>query len=259
MPTRVTLVNHDKDANKSDRNIALAPVRRYLAVLIGLIAAVTCTFGNLAAYGQTNIKRLMAYSTIAHAGYIMMPVAAGVALSGVDTKAAAQAYSAIPFYVGLYLFMNLGVFSIIAFMRNAMRSEEIDDYRGLIRVAPGVVVCFTLILFSLVGLPPLAGFSAKYVAFAALVSAMSAPGYGGLMLTLLVVGGINTAISLFYYLRVVKTMTIEPESDRRPAVGFSLVSLGGAFVALVTLPVLILGIFWDQFYHWITSGATNLL
>lgn len=264
-PAQVTLVNHQQPAATADqsvgsnRNAALAPVRRYMALLIGLIAAVTCTFGNLAAYGQTNIKRLMAYSTIAHAGYIMMPVAAGVALSGVDTAAAARAYAAIPFYVGLYLFMNLGVFSIIAFMRNAMRSEEIEDYRGLIRVAPGVVVCFTIILFSLVGLPPLAGFSAKYVAFAALVSAMSAPGYGGLMLALLVIGGINTAISLFYYIRVVKTMTIEPESDRRPAVGFSLVSLGGAFVALVTLPVLVLGIFWDQFYHWIASGATNLL
>src|SRR5262249_25585678 len=160
-------------------------------------------------------------------------------------------------YVGLYLFMNLGAFAIIAFLRNAMRSEEIDHYRGLMRVAPGVVVCFALILFSLVGLPPLAGFSAKYVAFASLVSALSAAGYGGLMLALLVVGGLNTAISLFYYLRVVKAMTIEPESDTRPAVGFSLVSARGAFVALVTLPVIVLGLFWDQFYAWLTSGASN--
>ncbi|MCC7084122.1 MAG: NADH-quinone oxidoreductase subunit N [Pirellulales bacterium] len=243
----------------ADRSRALEPVRRYLALLIAVIAAVTCTFGNLAAYGQTNIKRLMAYSTIAHAGYMMMPVAAGVALSGSDTAAAAHAFAAIPFYVGLYLFMNLGAFAIIAFLRNAMRSEEIDHYGGLMRVAPGVVVCFAVILFSLVGLPPLAGFSAKYVAFAALVSAMSAPGYSGLMLALLVIGGLNTAVSLFYYLRVVKAMTIDPESDTRPAVGFSLVSVRGAFVALVTLPVLILGLFWNQFYAWLTSGAANLL
>jgi NADH-quinone oxidoreductase subunit N len=258
-PRITTLAFAEKDASKPSRLEALAPVRRYMALLIAFIAAITCTFGNMAAYGQTNIKRLMAYSTIAHAGYIMMPVAAGVALSGVDTKAAETAFSAIPFYVGLYLFMNLGAFAIIAFLRNSMRSEEIDHYRGLMRVAPGVVVCFSLILFSLVGLPPLAGFSAKYVAFAALVSAMSAPGYSGLMLALLVIGGVNTAISLFYYLRVVKAMTIDPESDKRPAVGFSLVSPRGAFVALVTLPVLILGIFWDQFYAWLTSGATNLL
>jgi NADH-quinone oxidoreductase subunit N len=248
-----------KSNSTADRKAALEPVRRYLALLIAVIAAVTCTFGNLAAYGQTNIKRLMAYSTIAHAGYIMMPVAAGIALSGTNTEAARNAFTAIPFYVGLYLFMNLGAFAIIAFLRNAMRSEEIDHYRGLIRVAPGVVVCFALILFSLVGLPPLAGFSAKYVAFAALVSAMSAPGYSGLMLALLIVGGLNTAISLFYYLRVVRAMTIEPESDTRPAVGFSLVSARGAFVAVVTLPVIVLGLFWDQFYAWLTSGASNLL
>ncbi len=261
MPPRITTVSTQQVTfnNTSARNKALEPVRRYLALLIGVIAAVTCTFGNLAAYGQTNIKRLMAYSTIAHAGYIMMPVAAGVALAGSDSRSAEIAFSAIPFYVGLYLFMNLGAFAIIAFLRNAMRSEEIDHYRGLVYVAPGVVVCFTLILFSLVGLPPLAGFSAKYAAFAALVSAMSAPGYSGLMLALLVIGGLNTALSLFYYLRVVKTMTIDKESDTRPAVGFSLVSARGAFVALVTLPVLILGIFWDQFYAWLSSGATNLL
>lgn len=237
----------------------LAPVRRYITLLVALIAAVTCTFGNLAAYGQTNIKRLMAYSTIAHAGYIMMPVAAAVALSGSNPTAARYAYCAVPFYVGLYLFMNLGAFAIIAFLRNTTRSEEIADWAGLVRLSPGVVVCLAVVMFSLVGMPPLAGFSAKYVAFASLVKGMEAPGYRGLMITLLVVGGLNTALSLFYYLRVVKTMAIDPEPAHRPTTGFSLVSLPGAFVVAVTLPILILGIFWDQFYTWLTTGATNLL
>ncbi len=116
-------------------------MRRYIALLVALIAAVTCTFGNLAAYGQTNIKRLMAYSTIAHAGYIMMPIAAAVALSGSNPAAARYAYCAVPFYVGLYLFMNLGAFAIIAFLRNTTRSEEIADWAGLVRLSPGVVVC----------------------------------------------------------------------------------------------------------------------
>jgi NADH-quinone oxidoreductase subunit N len=242
----------------ADKTAALAPIRSFMALLVALLAAVTCTFGNLAAYGQTNIKRLMAYSTIAHAGYIMMPVAAAIALSGSDPTAAKTAFAAVPFYVGLYLFMNLGAFSIIAFLRNAMRSEEIADYSGLVRVAPGVVVCFVAILFSLVGLPPLAGFAAKYVAFAQLVKAMEVPQFRGMMLTLLVVGGLNTALSLLYYVRVAKTMTIDPEPAHRPAVGFSLVSLPGAFVALVTAPVLVLGVFWDQFYSWLTTGAANL-
>jgi NADH-quinone oxidoreductase subunit N len=243
----------------TERWAALAPVRRYVTLLIALIAAVTCTFGNLAAYGQTNIKRLMAYSTIAHAGYIMMPVAAAVALSGTNAEFAQRAYAAVPFYIGLYLFMNLGAFAIVAFLRNAARSEEIEAFSGLVRVSPGVVVALAIILFSLVGLPPLAGFAAKYVAFASLVQGMEAPGYRGVMLTLLVVGGLNTALSLFYYLRVIKTMSIDPEPPHRPAVGFSLVSLRGAFVVAVTLPVVVLGVFWDQFYTWLASGADNFL
>jgi NADH-quinone oxidoreductase subunit N len=238
----------------------LAPVRSFIVLLVSLISAVTCTFGNLAAYGQTNIKRLMAYSTIAHAGYIMMPVAAAVALSGTSTVAAEAAYAAVPFYIGLYLFMNLGAFAIVAFLRNATGSEEIADFGGLVRTSPGVVVCLGVIFFSLVGLPPLAGFAAKYVAFASVVRAMTqVPAFRSVMLTLLVVGGLNTALSLFYYLRVIKTMAIDPEPVDRPAKGFSLVSLPGAYIVLVTLPVLVLGIFWDQFYTWLWSGATNLM
>ena len=78
-----------------------------MAVLVAFIAAITCTFGNLAAYGQTNIKRLLAYSTIAHAGYMMMPVAAGLMLAGKNPAAAEGAFAAVPFYIGMYLFMNL--------------------------------------------------------------------------------------------------------------------------------------------------------
>src|SRR4029077_12636359 len=100
------------------------------------VAIVTCTFGNLAAYGQRNIKRMLAYSTIAHAGFMMMPVAAAVALSGHDVAGARTAVSAVLFYATIYLFMNLGAFAIVAFLRNAMRSEEIKDYAGLIGRSP---------------------------------------------------------------------------------------------------------------------------
>jgi NADH-quinone oxidoreductase subunit N len=246
-------------AEQSIDKDALAPVRNFVALVIALFAVMTCTFGNLAAYGQTNLKRLMAYSTIAHAGYIMMPVAAAVALSGTNKAASEAAFAAVPFYMGLYLFMNLGAFAIIAFLRNVTFSEEIDDYRGLVRVSPGVVVCLAVILFSLVGMPPLAGFAAKYVAFASLVQAMEVPQFRNVMLAVLVIGGLNTALSLFYYLRVVKTMAIDPEPAGRPAQGFSLLSLRGAFVVAITLPVLVLGIFWDQFFTWLKDGAGSLL
>ena len=141
---------------------------------MALLAAVTCTFGNLAAYGQTNMKRLLAYSTIAHAGYMMMPVAAAVAWSGTDPADGPMRPSpSLVVYIGIYLFMNLAAFAIVAFLRNAIGSEEIADYAGLVRRSPGLTVCMAIVLFSLVGLPPLAGFPAKLTIFYALVAGQS--------------------------------------------------------------------------------------
>jgi NADH-quinone oxidoreductase subunit N len=237
---------------------ALSPVRDFMLLLVAVVSAITCTFGNLAAYGQTNIKRLLAYSTIAHAGYMMMPVAAALALSSQNTAAAQNAFAAIPFYVGIYLFMNLGAFAIVAFLRNKLHSEQIDAYAGLVRRSPGLVVCFSIILFSLVGLPPLAGFSGKYVIFASLVDAMNVPQARLTMIALLVIGGINTAISLFYYIRVVKVMTLDEESETATTEGYSLASISGAFVTLVTLPVLVLGVFWDELYVLATNATSHL-
>ena len=102
--------------------------------------------------------------------------------------------------------MNLGAFAIIAFVRNAIGSEEIRDYAGMIRLAPLTAVCLTLIMFSLVGLPPLAGFIGKFRIFQSLVEAG-----GPLMMFLFVAAGLNTAISLVYYLRVAKTVCMDPE------------------------------------------------
>ncbi|MDX1948648.1 MAG: NADH-quinone oxidoreductase subunit N [Pirellulaceae bacterium] len=242
---------------------ALAPIRSFIAKLIALLAIVTCTFGNLAAYGQTNIKRLFAYSTIAHAGYMMMPVAAAVALAGIDQVGASQAIAALAIYIAVYLFMNLAAFAVVAFLRNALRTEEIADYSGLIRRSPLTVVCFSLILFSLIGLPPLSGFIGKFAIFASLVSAwrgVEAAGEPGFyLLLLLIIGGLNTAISLFYYLRVVKVMTIDDEPDQRPAGTFSDVSLAGAFLWMITVPTALLIVAWDWLSQMATVAAMNLL
>lgn len=229
----------------------LAAARKFAAGLVALLAAVTCTFGNLAAYGQTNIKRLLAYSTIAHAGYMMMPIAAAITLSGSDPAASRDAIGWLCFYVGTYVFMNLGAFAIVAFLRNELRSEEIADYAGLIKRSPGIVICFSIILISLIGLPPLAGFSAKLLAFAALTQAE--------MWTLLFIGCLNSAISLFYYIRVVKAMTIDPEPADRLPTNFSMVSAAGVFTVLVTIPVVVLGVWWDALNVWAQAAARNLL
>ncbi len=228
---------------------ALAPVRDFLWRVLAFLAIITCTFGNLAAYGQTNIKRLLAYSTIAQAGYMIMPVPAALVLAGSDPEGANTAMAAMAFYAGVYMFMNLGAFAVVAFLRNALHSEEIADYAGLIRRAPIVTVCFAVILISLIGLPPFVGFMGKLLIFSSLVQAK--------LWTLLVVAGLNTAISLYYYLRVIKIMTIDPEPESRVPVNLSFIP--GTYVVAITLPLLVLGLWlWDNLNEVSLTAASQL-
>lgn len=253
----------DKPLDRDTAMQNLAPVRSFIGKLVALLAALSCTFGNLAAYGQTNIKRLFAYSTIAHAGYMMMGVAALMVTVGIDRLEASRAIAGISIYIFIYLFMNLGAFAIIAFWRNSLRTEEIADYAGLLRVFPGTVICFAAILFSLIGLPPLAGFIGKLTVFAPLANGYKLSAAAGqpafFLLVLLVIGSVNTAISLFYYLRLIKVMTIDPEpKDRRPA-DMSQVMVRGLYVGLITLPLLTLIFSWNWLYEWTMSAASKLL
>lgn len=241
----------EDSAPEASADQPLTPVRRFFVVLVAIVAVVTCTFGNLAAYGQTNIKRMLAYSTIAHAGYMMMAVAAAIAIVGQDAEQSKFAVSALLLYMAFYLFMNLGAFAIIAFLRNAMQSEEIKDYAGLVRSVPVTAIMFTAVLVSLIGLPPLAGFWPKLRVLQSLYEAG-----GTLMIVLLVVAGLNTAISLVYYLRVVKTMCIDEEPDSRGPV--TLGFLDSAYVLVVTIPVMLLGIFPDLIAKWTGVVATQL-
>lgn len=241
----------------------LAPARSFMGLLVTFISIITCTFGNLAAYGQTNIKRLLAYSTIAHAGYMMMAIPALLVLVAYQPLKAQSAVSALAIYIAVYLFMNLTAFAIVAFLRNAMRSEQIADYAGLIRSCPLTVICLALTLFSLVGLPPLAGFIGKFAIFASLVDGYRLSAAAGApanhLIVLLFVGGINTAISLFYYLRVVKLMTMDEEpADRRPF-SYSEISLQSVFVCLVTAPTLLLILNWEVLSRWATAAAKYLV
>lgn len=221
----------------------LTPVRTYLATLIAVVAAVTCTFGNLAAYGQSNIKRMLAYSTIAHAGYMMMPVAAMALLTGQSASAADQAVASLLIYIGVYLFMNLSAFAIVAFLKQAMGSEEIHDYAGLVREAPLLTILMVLTLASLLGIPPLAGFLGKFAAFAVLAEAGTP-----MTIALLVSAGLNTVISLVYYWRVVRVMCLMPEPITRGPL--QLTAWPTAYAVLVTLPLLLIFLF--------PSGLTNL-
>lgn len=229
---------------------AQSPVQVYLCGLLVLVAAVTCTLGNLAAYGQTNMKRLLAYSTIAHAGYMIMPVAAAVWMATTNPVEAGDAIAALAFYIAVYLFMNLAAFAAVAFLRNRLGSEEINDYAGLVYRSPGFVICFALVLFSLVGMPPLAGFAAKFTIFKSLV--------GARLLLLLAIGVLNTVLSLFYYLRVVRVMMMSPEPEGRVA-RMPLGSLSGLYYLALTAPIVVLGLWWNGLFQWAASASTPLL
>jgi NADH-quinone oxidoreductase subunit N len=229
----------------------LSPVRTFFVTVVALTGIVSCTFGNLAAYGQKNIKRMLAYSTIAHAGFMMMPAAAAMALVGRNVDAAAEAVSALLLYATFYLFMNLGAFAIIAFLRNVMQSEEIKDYAGLIGRSPMMAVAMTLILVSLIGLPPLAGFWPKLRVLQSLYEAG-----GPLLAFVMVAAAINTAISLVYYLRVAKTMCIDsPPDTSRP---FQLGFFSTTYVMAITLPIVVFGLVPDRVAQWTQQAAAGL-
>ncbi|MDB5392213.1 MAG: nuoN 2, partial [Planctomycetaceae bacterium] len=242
----------------------LSPVFFYLGLGLGVIAAVTVTFGNLAAYSQTNIKRMLAYSTIAHAGYMLMAVSAMmVSLNAVhrvpDPDArwalAISAVEGLLFYLWVYMFMNLGAFGIVAVIRNESFSEEIKDYSGLWTKSPVLAVSMAFCLFSLVGLPPFGGFFGKLMIFSSLLQAGS---IHWAMYAILVIGGLNTAVSLFYYVQVLRVMFIETvKPDARP-VKVEFGSSTGLFVFGLAALVLLTGMFPDPLQRVAHSVATTL-
>ncbi len=218
-------------------------VSEYLLPTLAVFAAVTATFGNLAAYLQTNLKRLLAYSTIAHAGYMMMGLAT-------LTKVGAHA---VLFYLVAYLFTNLGAFAVIAFLRNVTGSEDLSSFRGLIRRSPLLVITFGAFLLSLLGLPPLAGFAAKIEIFAALFkgadhyTANNQPGLAYWLYALIVIAGVNTVISAVYYLKVMKVMVLETTLDEiegRTSPSLDVPAPSLAFATALATVVLIIGVLW---------------
>jgi NADH-quinone oxidoreductase subunit N len=215
---------------------------------LGILAIATTTFGNLAAYSQQNIKRMLAYSTIAHAGYMLMAVSALLVLQSVQSDApfqlahpegAPRAMEGLLYYLSVYLFMNLGAFSIVALIRNQTFSEEIDDYRGVAQQAPILAICMAICMFSLVGIPPLGGFYGKAFIFASVYEATNVHWFMWLVLG---AGGLNTVISLFYYLRVAKTMCIDLRPAGAAEISMPASSSPALYVMLVAGMVVFLGI-----------------
>ena len=197
------------------------------AAVFAVLAAIGMFVGNISAIPQTNIKRMLGYSSIAQAGYIMV----GVAAMGYASSASSAGQSGVMFFLAGYALANLGAFSAIIAISNKLNSDLIEDYSGMIKRAPVLTLALSLSLISLIGMPPAAGFMAKFYIFNSAVQ-------NGL-LWLVVIAVLNSVISAFYYLRVVKVMWFgEPASDEKvPTSGAMKLSL-----VISSLGVLVLGI-----------------
>ena len=215
--------------------------------LIWVLAAVTMTVGNLIALRQTNVVRMLAYSGIAQAGYILAPLA----IAGTGGEVGLTSLQAIVVYLLIYAAMNLGAFAVVIAVARKTRSAEITSFGGLFSYAPALTVCMTLFLFALAGIPPAAGWFGKLEIFRALAGAGNFSGY-----SLAVLVGVNSVIAFAYYGRLMRVMWMDdaPDGDVTPIrVPPSLV----AAVSITAVLTLAVGVFPRAFTHF-TESVTLL-
>jgi NADH-quinone oxidoreductase subunit N len=169
-----------------------------------ILAALTMTVGNLVALRQTNIVRMLAYSSIAQAGFILVPFA----VAGERLRAEKAAFTSVVLYLLIYAIMNLGAFTVVIAVARKTRSGEISSYGGLFNYAPAMTVVMTLFMASLAGIPPLAGFWAKFFVFRSIAQAGSAwPWILG------AIAAVNSVIAFYYYAGILKEMWFKPVPD----------------------------------------------
>ncbi len=194
--------------------------------LVGLLACLALIIGNVLAIRQSNIKRMLAYSSIAHAGYIMIGMVAMNELG----------IASVGFYLFAYLFANMGAFGVVAIFEDKSGSCQIASYAGLSKTSPFLSISMTVFLLSLVGIPPLAGFLAKYYVFAAAIKVAGSDPAFSWMYWLVGIGLLTAVFSLYYYANVIKEMYFSAElspyriSFSAPAMSVLLIGLIGVFL-----------------------------
>ncbi|WP_028104266.1 NADH-quinone oxidoreductase subunit NuoN [Pseudoduganella violaceinigra] len=200
--------------------------------MLMILAVLSLAIGNLTAIAQTNLKRMLAYSTIAQMGFVLLGLMAGVV--GHSTANGAAAYSAAMYYSITYVLTTVGSFGLImALARKGFEAEEIDDFKGLSKRSPGYALLMSVLMFSLAGVPPMMGFAAK---FAVLQSVLAT---GNVWLTVFAV--MFSLVGAFYYIRIVKVMWFDDAADTTPLAlsfdkGIVLALNGVAVVALGMVP-----------------------
>jgi NADH-quinone oxidoreductase subunit N len=206
--------------------------------IIGIISAITMTLGNFTALVQTNMKRMFAYSSIAHAGYLLMGLAA----------ASAAGVQSILVYLVVYVIMNVGAFLVVICVSSATGGDSIADFTGLGTRAPIAALTLAIFLFSLTGIPPFAGFTGKYLLFAALLQ-----GGGTWAVVLAVIGVLNSAVSLFYYAKVIRVMYLDDPGTGAP---MAVPGLYNGILGVLAVLVFVFGLFWAPLVRWAATAFT---
>jgi NADH-quinone oxidoreductase subunit N len=230
----------------------LGPMRSIYLPLLIVVAVATMAAGNIAAITQSNLKRLLAYSSIAHVGYMLLGLVAFA--SATDAIAAREGLRGILIYLLVYTFMNVGAFAVITSLRRRdIIGDEIDDINGLYSRAPVEAVLMLVFLLSLAGIPPLAGFWGKYFIFLSLIQSQH--------YVLATIAVLFAVIGLYYYLRIANAMLVRPAADDTPV----LPSLGmKVALGLAALGTVVIGLFPNPFIQFAntslslqSSGAMN--
>jgi NADH-quinone oxidoreductase subunit N len=212
--------------------------------LIWVAAALSMTLGNVGALVQTNVKRMLAYSSIAHAGYLL------VAFAMTGSENSATGISAAMFYTAAYAAMNVGAFAVVSHFANAgERYVTLEDYEGLGRTSPLLAATFTIFLLSLIGIPMTGGFFAKFYVFSAAVKAN--------LIWLAIIGVINSAIGAYYYLRIIVAMYMR---EGRKQVPSSPIPFGlGLALSVSVAATLYLGLLPDRVLQNAQQSARELI
>jgi NADH-quinone oxidoreductase subunit N len=224
---------------------AMGSVQVQWTALLAAIAMVTMTLGNLSALRQTNMKRLLAYSSIAQAGYILIGVAAVIA----NPLKTFTGINGVLIYLFAYLVTNVGAFAVVIAFETATGGTEVKDYAGLIRRSPWLACLLLIFLLSLAGIPPTAGFIGKFYVFGAAVQAQ--------MWILVAVAAVNSVIAAFYYLNVVRYMFLVPAEENAGPIQIA-APFGGALAATGAL-TLLLGLLPGPLIAWASASADTLL
>lgn len=222
--------------------------------LVIILSVISMTIGNVLALVQKNIKRLLAYSSIAQAGYTLIGVASiqsmrlADGMTDISQSAAAQGVAAVTFYMFMYTFTNLLAFGVIVIFTEATGSESIKDLAGLSRRNPWLALAMTVGLLSLAGIPPAAGFFGKFFLFNAAVTA-------GLE-WLALVGVLNAIIGLYYYLVVIKVIYVDRHEDDEVPINLTMTSAW--MLGATTIIVIALGVLPQAIFNWALSSASTL-